>query len=83
MGGMMGAMGGWVILWTLLALALVAACGIVAARVLTIRHSVERPQLPVGDSPAVREAKDALRLRYAHGEISREEFLQGKVELED
>ena len=31
----------------------------------------------------VREAKDALRLRYAHGEISREEYLQGKIELED
>jgi uncharacterized membrane protein len=32
---------------------------------------------------AVREAKDALRLRYANGEISREDYLQGKVELED
>jgi hypothetical protein len=29
------------------------------------------------------EAKDALPLRYAHGEISREEYLQGEVELED
>jgi len=31
----------------------------------------------------VREAKDALRLRYANGEINREDYLQGKVELED
>jgi len=31
----------------------------------------------------VREAKDAWRLRYANGEISREDYLQGKVELED
>jgi hypothetical protein len=35
------------------------------------------------ESPAAREAKDALRLRYANGEISREDYLQGKVELED
>jgi len=39
--------------------------------------------LPPTESPAVREAKDALRLRYANGEISREDYLQGKVELED
>ena len=83
MGAMMGAMGGWILLWVLLVLALVAAGGIVAFRALTIRPSARRPQIPAGDSRAVREAKDALRLRYANGEISREEYLQGKVELED
>jgi hypothetical protein len=31
----------------------------------------------------VREAKDALHLRYASGEISREDYLQGKAELAD
>ena len=82
MGGMMGATGGWVLLWTLLALVLVAG-GVLAARVLATRHSAEPPQIRNGDSPAVREAKDTLRLRYANGEISREEYLQGKVELED
>jgi uncharacterized membrane protein len=82
MGGMMGATGGWVLLWTLLALVLVAG-GVLAARVLATRHSAEPPQIRAGDSPAVREARDALRLRYANGEISREEYLQGKVELED
>ena len=82
MGGMMGSTGGWVLLWTLLALVLVAG-GVLAARVLATRHSAEPPQIRAGDSPAVREARDALRLRYANGEISREEYLQGKVELED
>jgi uncharacterized membrane protein len=89
---MMGAVGGWVLLWILLAVVLVVAGGILAARVLAVRHSAEPPQIRDGDSPAVREAKDspavreakdALRLRYANGEISREEYLQGKVELED
>jgi uncharacterized membrane protein len=80
---MMGVMGGWVLLWILLAVVLVVAGGILAARVLAARHSAEPPQVCAGDSPAVREAKDALRLRYANGEISREEYLQGMVELED
>ena len=83
MGGMMGATGGWVLLWTVLAVVLVAPVGIVAARVLALRRGDEPPQVRAGDSPAVREAKDTLRLRYANGEISREEYLQGKVELED
>jgi uncharacterized membrane protein len=83
MGGMMDATGGWILLWTLLVLALAVAGGIVAARVLSIRLSAEPPEVRSGDSPAVREAQDALRLRYANGEMGREEYLQGKVELED
>ena len=54
-----------------------------AAQALVARHGAEPPQVRAGDSPALRDAKDALRLRYANGEISREEYLQGKVELED
>jgi uncharacterized membrane protein len=80
---MMGATGGWVLLWTLLAVVLVVAGGIAAARVLAVRRSDEPPQIGAGESRAVRDAKDALRLRYANGEISREEYLQGKVELDD
>jgi len=82
-GGMMGATGGWVFLWSLLAVVLAVAGGIAAARVLAVRRSDGPPQVRADDSPAVREAKDTLRLRYANGEISREEYLQGKVELED
>jgi putative membrane protein len=77
-----GGMGVWIFLWIILGLAVVAG-GVLAARALGTRREPEPPQLPPTDSPAVREAKDALKLRYAHGEISREEYLQGKVELED
>ena len=83
MGGMMGTTGAWILLWILLALALGVAGGFLIARGLHARHSGDPPQLPPTESPAVREAKDALRLRYANGEISREDYLQGKVELED
>jgi len=84
MGGMMGAAGsGGILLWTLLALVLAIGGGILAAQALTARRNAGPPQVHNGDSPAVREAKDALKLRYAHGEIGREEYLQGKVELED
>jgi putative membrane protein len=82
MGGMMsGATGAWVALWVILGIAAVAA-GVVAARVLSIRREPEPRQVDPPESAAVREAKDALRLRYARGEIDREDYLQGKVELE-
>jgi putative membrane protein len=80
---MMGATDGWVLVWALLAVVLVVAGGIAAAQSLLARRGAAPPQVTAGDSPAVQEAKDALRLRYANGEISREEYLQGKVELED
>jgi putative membrane protein len=85
MGGMMGGsgMGAWILLWILLGLAAAVTAGVVAARSLGTRREPEPPQLPPAESPAVREAKDALRRRYANGEISREDYLQGKVELED
>jgi uncharacterized membrane protein len=47
------------------------------------RRSASFREVHANESPAVREAKDALRLRYANGEISREEYLHGKVELEE
>lgn len=85
MGGMMGggAMGAWILLWIFLGLAVVAAGGVLVARALAARRKPEPPQILPGDSAAVQEAKDALKRRYAHGELSREEYLQGKVELED
>jgi putative membrane protein len=85
MGGMMGGagMGAWIFLWIFLGLAAAVAAGVVAARALGARHEPGPRQVPPAESPAVREAKDALKLRYAHGEIGREEYLQGKVELED
>jgi putative membrane protein len=86
MGGMMGTagtMGSWMLLWILLALGLGIAGGFLMARGLQTRRGAAPPQIPCAESPAVREAKDVLRRRYASGEISREDYLQGKVELED
>jgi putative membrane protein len=60
-----------------------ATGGFLIGRGVHTRRGTEPPQTPPTQSPGVREAKDALRLRYANGEISREDYLQGKVELED
>jgi putative membrane protein len=81
---MMGAgMGAWMLLGIFLGLAAVVTGGVLVARAISARRGPEPPQLPPAESPAVREAKESLRLRYAHGEISREDYLQGKVELEE
>jgi putative membrane protein len=81
---MMGAgTGGWILLWIFLGLAVAAVAGVVVARALARERKADRPQIRSAEPPAVQEAKDALRLRYAKGEISREEYLQGKVELEE
>ena len=85
MGGMMGGpgMGAWLFLWIILGVAVAVTAGVVVARALTTRREPGSPQLPPAHSPVVREAQDAMKMRYARGEISREEYLQGKVELED
>jgi uncharacterized membrane protein len=84
MGGMMGsAMGAWIFLWIFLGLVLAITGGVLAARALGTRRGTTRPQVRATESAAVQEAKDVLRRRYANGDISREDYLQGKVELED
>jgi putative membrane protein len=72
----------WILLWVILGVAVVVTAGVVV-RALGSGHKPEPPQIPPADSHAVREAKDALKVRYAKGEIDREEYLQGKVELEN
>ena len=88
MGGMMATAGSgypWILilLWSLLALAVAVTSGVVVAKVLASRHHTNPRQIPAAPPPGLQEAHDALRLRYARGEISREDYLQGKVELED
>jgi uncharacterized membrane protein len=86
MGGMMGTTGttgAGILLWILLALGVGVIGGFLIAHSLHTRRGTAPPQIPPAESAAVQEAKDALRLRYANGEISREDYLQGKVELED
>ncbi len=88
MGGMMGTTGSaypWllILLWSLLGLVVAVTSGVVAAKVLSSRHRADPRQIRAPEPPGVQEALEALRLRYARGEISREDYLQGKVELQD
>jgi putative membrane protein len=73
-GGMMG--GGfewfWAVLWVVV-LALLVAGAIWLARTLT-----RPPNPPSGPGPARAE----LDLRYARGELNREEYLQRRADLE-
>jgi putative membrane protein len=85
MDGMMSGMtGAWMIGWGLLSLAVVAlavAGGIWAARTLAGRQTGRQASGAI-PPPDVAEAQAVLRRRYAAGEITREDYLQAKVELE-
>jgi uncharacterized membrane protein len=85
MGGMMGGagMGAWMLLWVLVGITVAVTGGVLVALALVARRGPQAARLTAGDGAAVREARDALKSRYARGDISREEYLQGKVELED
>jgi len=77
---MMGtAMAGWTLL-SLVLLGLAVAGGILAARHLARHGPVS--QVSQAPPPGLAEAQAVLRRRYAAGEIGREEYLQGKVDLE-
>jgi putative membrane protein len=84
MGGTMSGMGAWMIVWGLLGLAalgLAVAGGVWAVRTLAGRESGRQASGAVLP-PDVAEAQAVLRSRYAAGEITREDYLQAKVELE-
>jgi putative membrane protein len=72
-----------ILLWTLLGVVVTVTGGVVMTRVLSSRPQPDRRQLRSAESAGVDQAQAALRLRYARGEISREDYLQGRVELED
>ena len=75
-GGVMGAMGLWMILWVLIALA------VLVLAVLGIIWLVHRAGDSVNGSPARRETADELlRRRYAAGEIDEEEYRKRRDDL--
>lgn len=76
---MWGVAWGWALLWLLFGVALIVL--VVLAIVWLIRSMRAGGTRPTGGaSPA--SARDALDLRYARGEISREEYLQARRDLE-
>jgi putative membrane protein len=72
-----------IVLGSLLGLVAAIASGVVLARALSGRRGADRRAVGGTEPPGLREAQASLRLRYARGEISREDYLQGKVELDD
>jgi putative membrane protein len=81
---MMGPASTWMILWSVVGLAVLVLA--VAGSVLTVRALAGRGadvgSTPALSPPGLAEATAELRRRYAAGEITREDYLQGKVDLE-
>jgi|GEM_PF-777671 len=76
-GGMMGGgfMWFWAIFWVVV-LALLVAGAIWLARTLT------RPSSPPGGPAGPSPARTELDLRYARGDLTREEYLQRRADLD-
>lgn len=72
-GGMMGMMGGWMLLWALIGIA-VLVVAVLAAIGLVKHRTPTRPDA----SPS---AQELLHRRYATGEIDREEYLRMRRDL--
>jgi putative membrane protein len=68
---MSGLMGSWMVLWVLLALALIVLA--VVATVWLVKH--------LSSSGSGPDDRRILERRYASGEIDREEFLQRRDDL--
>jgi putative membrane protein len=82
-GGMMGMMGGWMLLWALVGLALLVIA--VLAAIWLVKHRPPaRPDTAPG-APGQRgeapSAQELLRRRYAAGEVDREEYLRMQRDL--
>jgi uncharacterized membrane protein len=83
MGEMMGAgRGNWILLWIFLGIAMVVPAGVAAARVHGTGRKVGQPRFRLPNRQPRERRRTPLWHRYANGEISREEYLHGKVELE-
>ena len=74
---------GWMLLYGLLGLILIGAGGLLVLRVAGKRSLPQGGPTNSVSAPQADEAQVTLKRRYAAGEISREDYLQAKVELED
>ncbi len=74
--GMGGGMGAWILLWSLIGLALLVL--IILAIIWMVRHLFVRPAHERQDS-----AEAELRRRYAAGEIDRDEYLRRRTDLRE
>lgn len=82
-GGMLGMMGGWMLLWALVGLA-VLVLAVLGAIWLVRRLGPGRGAETLGSPGRSEEAPSAqelLRRRYAAGEIDREEYLRMQRDL--
>jgi putative membrane protein len=80
-GGMMdrGMMGGFMWFW---AIFMVVVLAVLVAGAIWLARTLTRPSSPPGGPAGPSLARTELDLRYARGDLTREEYLQRRTDLE-
>jgi putative membrane protein len=79
-GNMMG--GGFMWFWVVMVVVMVVVLALLVAGAIWLARTLTRPSSPPGGPTGPSPARTELDLRYARGDLTREEYLQRRTDLE-
>jgi putative membrane protein len=77
---MMG--GGFMWFWVVMVVVMVVVLALLVAGAIWLARTLTRPSSPPGGPAGPSPARTELDLRYARGDLTREEYLQRRADLE-
>jgi putative membrane protein len=79
-GDMMG--GGFMWFWVVMVVVMVVVLALLVAGAIWLARTLTHPSSPPGGPAGPSPARTELDLRYARGDLTREEYLQRRTDLE-
>jgi putative membrane protein len=79
-GNMMG--GGFMWFWVVMVVVMVVVLALLVAGAIWLARTLTHPSSPPGGPAGPSPARAELDLRYARGDLTREEYLQRRTDLE-
>jgi putative membrane protein len=79
-GNMMG--GGFMWFWVVMVVVMVVVLALLVAGAIWLARTLTHPSSPPGGPAGPSPARTELDLRYARGDLTREEYLQRRTDLE-